>query len=153
MKHRELTQQQKAIEDAIRFAASIDEGSPERAMIARHICVLVSGFVENVIRVYLTEFSRLSKPKAQVENYVEASVDRFQNPEFDKILDITGRFSSTWRRELEKLDESIKSAITSIVSNRHLIAHGRHSGVSLAQASEYARRAYEFEHHFKKICK
>jgi len=122
-------------------------------MIARHVCVLASGYIENVVRVYLSEFARISRPKLEVGSYIEATVDRFQSPEFDKILDITGRFSSTWRSKLDNLDESIRSAITSIVSNRHLIAHGRHSGLSLAQVTEYVRRAFEFEEQYKKTCK
>lgn len=153
MKSRDLAQLRRAIDEAIKYGQSLDAGAPERAMIARHVCVLASGFLENVVRVYLSEFARLSRPKSELQSYIEATVDRFQNPEFEKILDITGRFSPAWRAKLEKLDESIKSAITSIVSNRHLIAHGRHSGVSLAQVSEYMRRADEFEEYYRKNCK
>jgi len=153
MKPRELNQQKAAMEAAIKFGKSLDEGVPERAMIARHVCVLASGFLEDVVRVRLSEFARTSRPKAELESYIEASVDRFQNPEFDNILQITGRFSAAWRKKLEHIDDSIKAAITSIVANRHLIAHGRHSGMSLAQMTQYVDRAKDFAKQYEKICK
>lgn len=153
MKPRELAQQQTAIEDAIRFGKSLDEGRPERAMVARFVCVLASGFVENVVRVHLSKFARDSRPKAELESYIESSVDRFQNPEFHRILELTARFSAAWREKLDRIDDSIKSAISSIVRNRHLIAHGRASGVSLAQVEQYMERLKAFAKEFEKVCK
>src|SRR5688572_19646692 len=114
MNPRELRQQQTAIEAAIRFGESLDEGLPERAIIARHVCVLTSGYLENAVRVRLSEFARMSRPKRELQTYVEETVDRFQNPEFYRILEITGRFDDKWRTELDAIDESIKEAIASI---------------------------------------
>jgi hypothetical protein len=153
MKPRELTQQQNVIEEAIRFGTSLDSGSPERAMVARHVCVLAAGYLEDVVRVCLSEFAHRSRPKPELWNYIEASVDRFRNPEFDRILNITSLFNASWREKLSRVDDSIKSAINSVVSNRHLIAHGRTSGISLAQMTGYFEMTKAFAKEYASICR
>lgn len=140
------------MKDALRHGESLEAGAPERALLAQFACVLAAGFLEDLIRVRLTEVARFSKPRGECEQFIESTVDRFQNADFDHILEITGRFSSNWRKALESLDDEIKSAVTSIVANRHLIAHGRSSGISLSQVIEYFARLQEFAKSYKKIC-
>jgi hypothetical protein len=152
MNARELKKQETAIDEALTYGETLAEGTPERAMVARYVCVLASGFLEDIVRTRLSEYTKQCRPKTEVEAFVIASVDRFQNPEFDKIIEIAGRFNASWRTKFEALDRSIRDAITSIVANRHLIAHGRHSGISLAQISEYVRAAKSFKEEFNKIC-
>lgn len=153
MNRKPVSPQERAIVDAIAFAKGLSEGSPERAMIARHVCVLASGLVETVVRDHLIHFTRNTKPKSELVRYVEQSLDRFQNPEFARILDVVGRFSPAWRQALEQVDDSVKSAINSVVSNRHLIAHGRDSGISLRQIEEYFHRIRSFVVDFRMVCK
>jgi hypothetical protein len=153
MKPRELDQQARAIDEALTFAATLPAGAPERAMMARYICVLASGFLEDIVRARLSEFSRQSKPRKEIDSYVEQSVDRFQNPKLEHILELAGRFNTSWRSHLDQLDESVKDAINSIVANRHLIAHGRQSGVSLERILQWVDRAKEFRKRFDKICR
>ena len=152
-RYRELAQQERAIKEAIDFGKSLEMGRPERAMIARFVCILASGFIENVVRLHLIKFAQKSRPKPELACYVASSVGRFQNPKFDQILKLTGQFSDNWRKKLEQIDDSIKTAIESIVSNRHLIAHGATSQISLAQVEQYMERLKEFARHFEALCK
>jgi hypothetical protein len=151
MKPRELQTQLRAIEAALHHGRSLDEGSPERAMMARFACVLTSGLIESVVRVHLIHFTQASKPKSQIQDYVTATVNRFQNPYFKRILDFTGQFCKHWRSQLEELDHAVRSAIDSIVSNRHLIAHGRSSAISLRQVEQYLNYVKQFEIVFARL--
>lgn len=153
MKPQDLNRSEQAITDAIQFALTLSNSAPERAILARHICVLCSGYLENIVRTTLSTYTTHSRPRAEVMEYVEWSVDRFQNPDFDKILELTGRFKGSWVKSLSaSIDQQTLDAITSIVSNRHLIAHGRHSGVSLSLVQGWFAELMKFRRLFEKTC-
>lgn len=149
---RELMQSERAIDDAIAFGRTLAAGAPERALIARHICVLAAGYLENIVRVRLSEFMRQVRPRREIACFTEVTVDRFQNADFVKIVELTSRFSDQWRQELEAIDPSFKDAITSIVANRHLIAHGKHSGISFSQIEGYVASVKNFRREYERIC-
>lgn len=66
----------------------------------------------------------------------------------DNVQDDTVRaFDQAWANELEIfLDNdsaSRKDAIDSIMANRHLIAHGRNTSISVARVRDYLDKAVE----------
>src|SRR6266705_1531897 len=94
---------------------------------AKYLCVLTAGFLENSIRYTLQGFAtRTSSPK--VANYVSSKLDRMPNPKAENLLQLIAAFDSAWAKDLEAFlsDDSRKESIDTIMSNRHLIAHGRH---------------------------
>lgn len=108
---------------------------------ARYLCVLCSGYLEEAVRTIYGTHVR-SHTHSHVANYVETTLQGFQNPNMEKILKLTGAFKPEWRRKLESETEGeLKDAVDSIVANRHLIAHGRNVGLTYATVKSYYTRA------------
>jgi hypothetical protein len=106
---------------------------------AKYLCVLTSGFIENSLRVILTRYAT-DKANPQVSNFVESSIKGITNLNEERIGQLLGAFSSEWReRFTKKRTDMQKSAIDSVIANRHLIVHGRPVGLTIARMKDYYR--------------
>ncbi len=104
---------------------------------AKYLCVLTSGFVENSLRLILHDYA-IKHANEIVASYVSARVEGLTNLNDERIAQLLGSFSPTWRdRFLETRSAEQKDAIDSVVANRHLIAHGRSVGLTLARMKRY----------------
>jgi hypothetical protein len=110
----------------------------------RYLCVLVAGFLENAIREVYTEYAR-SASNEPIANYVASSLRRIKNPKAQRFVETARAFRPKWHEELETFlgNEGRKEAIDAIMSNRHLIAHGRDAGITVARVREYLRKAVQ----------
>lgn len=107
----------------------------------KYLCVLVSGFVEVSIRILLVEYAT-SQSSPEVAHFVGQRLRMFQNAKMGKILELVGAFDVVKQLELaDYVEGELKDAINSIVSNRHLIAHGQSVNISLANCKNYFDRA------------
>lgn len=145
MKSRSLLGQKHRLEWLIGEASKFQGDQLElQAHWARYLCVLVAGFLENSLS---DVYSRYSKEcaNAQVSNYVEAVLGKIQNPKSSKFLDTARAFDRSWEENLAAFIDADgrKEAIDSIMANRHLIAHGNDSGISLVRVKEYFRKSIE----------
>ncbi|WP_420406149.1 HEPN domain-containing protein [Nisaea sp.] len=113
-----------------------------RAHWAKYVCVLASGFLENAIKEIYSEYAKSSSSPATF-GFVRSSLNKIQNPKKEKFIEISRAFNTDWGSELEDfLDESGRGdAINSIISNRHLIAHGRDSQITLPRIKEYITKS------------
>lgn len=111
---------------------------------ARYLCVLAAGFLENALSEVYSRYAK-SCANPQVSNYVEAVLGRIQNPKSGKFLETARSFDRTWEDGLSNFIDSDgrKDAIDAIMANRHLIAHGKDSGISLARVKEYLKKSIE----------
>ncbi len=100
---------------------------------AKYLCVLVSGFLENSIVALLLHYvEKRSAP--EVAAFVERELDRWTNPNVEKILQLFGSFNNEWRDTLcAYIVDQRKDSINSIVALRHKIAHGESVGTTLYQ--------------------
>jgi hypothetical protein len=106
--------------------------------IASYACVLMSGLIENAIRDIIADHSE-RKATPQISNFVKSRLDRFQNPDPDSVSRLLASFDSGLADRLEAhWNGEIKDAIGSIVGNRHLIAHGRNTTLTLVRLSREA---------------
>ncbi len=123
--------------DGLQAKAKSESDLELQSQLARFLCVLSSGLIEQAIIHTLSAYSqRQSHPN--VARYVGASVAKLRNAKFEDILVILGHFSPTWREYFEENTASeVKDAIDSIVNNRNQIAHGGQTGVSLATFMNY----------------
>lgn len=112
---------------------------------ARYICVLTSGYVENSVRDIYGQYIRKNSYSTPVIRYTAKQLDGIQNPRPDRLIKLAASFDPTWGRALEQyLDQDFRSdAINSIMSHRHLIAHGRSSNITVGQIDQYLRKAIE----------
>lgn len=111
---------------------------------ARYLCVLVAGFLENALSDVYSRYAKASS-NPYVSNYVEGVLNRVQNPKCAKFLETARSFNQTWEQGLVAFVglEGRKEAIDAIMSNRHLIAHGKDSGITLVRVKEYFRKCIE----------
>ncbi len=120
----------------------------------RYLCVLAAGFLENAIsEVYIEFVKKASSP--QVSNFARRTLENIQNPKSYKFIETARAFSPKWGDELEKFfnqNESRKDAIDSIINNRNLIAHGKHSAISVARVKEYLDKSVEVIEFIEKQC-
>jgi hypothetical protein len=110
----------------------------------RYLCVLVAGFMENAIGEVYSEYARQCANEP-VANYVASTVLRIQNPKAQRFLETAKAFRPMWADQLEHfLDENgRKEAIDAIMANRHLIAHGRDAGITVARVKEYLNKCVQ----------
>jgi hypothetical protein len=111
---------------------------------ARYLCILTAGFLENALAdVYSTYAKSCASPS--VSNYVESMLTRIQNPQASRFLETARAFDPRWVDELGDYLENggRKDAIDAIMSNRHLVAHGKDSEISLIRVKEYLKKSIE----------
>jgi len=108
---------------------------------ARYLCVLSSGYIEQAIRLILSDFAR-KQSASEVASFVSNQLEAFQNPKMGKVLNLVGAFDKNWRASLERdTTGELKDAVDSIVANRHNLVHGRNVGISFVQMADYYKRA------------
>jgi hypothetical protein len=100
--------------------------------------------MENAIAEIYSEYARHSANEP-VANYVAATVLRIQNPKAQRFLETAKAFRPTWAEELEHFlgEDGRKEAIDAIMANRHLIAHGRDAGITVARVREYLEKCVQ----------
>jgi hypothetical protein len=127
-----------ALDAAFARASRIDLGEIElRADFARHLCVLVSGFIDQTIKNYTIEYVR-KRSSETVTNHVSKSIVNLTNLKAEKLISHLLSFDSGWKPTLDTLiaDER-KAAIDSVVALRHGIAHGRPGDITIARMVSY----------------
>ena len=120
---------------------------------AKYLCVLCAGFLENAITEVYGEFVRgaASKP---VADYAVSVLSKIQNPNAQKFFETAHKFKPQWGTDLNNyLDlNGRREAINSIIKNRHEIAHGRYSGITLVQIKNYLDKAIEVVEFIENQC-
>jgi hypothetical protein len=104
---------------------------------AKYLCVLVSGFFENAIVALVLHYAE-QRSAPEIAAFVERQLDRWTNPNAEKILTLFGSFNPDWRTALEShLVDERKDSVNSLVALRHKIAHGESVGTSLSQVQAH----------------
>lgn len=136
MRNREANQHKDRLDDLFKQVSEVSDINLQGHW-ARYLCVLVSGFIEVSIRAILTEYVK-NKSAPSVANYVVRGLDRFQNPNMERILQTLGAFNPAWADEISKLTEGeLKDAVDSVIANRNNIAHGGNVSIRYRTIASY----------------
>ena len=121
---------------------------------AKYICVLASGYTENVARDIFRRYVKANSYSEPVVRYAIKQLDTIQNPRPDKFVQIASSFDPVWGRDLEAyLDQDSRSlSINAIMSNRHLIAHGRSSNITVGQVNLYIAKVTDVAEYMESLC-
>lgn len=104
---------------------------------AKYLCVLVSGFFENAIVALVLHYAQ-QRSAPEIAAFVERQLDRWTNPNAEKITTLFGIFKPDWRTAIEAyLVDERKDSVNSLVALRHKIAHGESVGTSLFQVKAH----------------
>jgi RiboL-PSP-HEPN len=107
--------------------------------LAKYATVLAAGYLETAVEEVILEYGRRSQDR-RISTFLEERMRRFNNPARSRILDVLLAFDSNWQRTAKiYLHQSATHtlALESIMSNRHEIAHGGSSLVTLSQIATW----------------
>lgn len=139
MRNQELSRQLQRLNSLIDRTTEASAGDIElQAHWAKYLCVLSAGFLENALTEIYTEYAGASSNRA-VAGYVARQLERIQNPKAQAFLSTTYQFKKEWGIALESyLDQDgRKEAIDAIMTNRHKIAHGEDSDITISRIRDY----------------
>lgn len=143
MLNRDLSRQKQVLNGLIAKTQSATSGDVEmQSHWAKYLCVLAAGFLENAIAELYGDYCRRSASPA-VAKFAVRSLTRIRNPKTNTFIEVCRSYDKTWADSLEAFieDDGRKEAINSIMANRHLIAHGKDSGITVARVNEYFGKA------------
>ncbi|MFT3808088.1 HEPN domain-containing protein [Arenimonas sp.] len=155
MKTVEVIRQISALKSVIRSAGHHSSNKSMEMMShwAKYACVVEAGIVENIVRnVYGAMVGQ--QASTRVASFARAQLEGVQNPKCDKLVKIAASFDRSWGKDLDvflKLDFR-QDAINAVMSNRHLIAHGRNCNITIAQVSLYLGKIEEVGDYIEGQC-
>lgn len=133
----EVYRLQKRLDAAFARAPSSTAELELQADFAKYLCVLVSGFFENAIVALVLHYTE-QRSAPEIASFVEHQLDRWTNPNAEKIVTLFGSFNPDWRIALESyLVDERRDSVNSLVALRHKIAHGESVGTSLSQVKAH----------------
>lgn len=154
MKIVEIHSQIQQLQNLFKKSEDISKIDPETlSHWAKYLCVLSAGLLENALPLIFSKYSKKCS-NVQVSNFVLWQLSKIQNPKVEKFLDVTRSFDESWGNNLSSYleDDGKGSAIDSIMSNRHNIAHGKKSNITIAQIKEYFDKSIKVLEFLEKQC-
>lgn len=146
MKNQKLSSQLQQIRSLIqRTNEATGENIELQGHWGRYLCVLVAGFLENAISELYIDFVNRTASKP-VASFTRRTLEKIQNPKSTKFVETARAFKKDWAEELEDFfaqNNDKKEAIDSIMNNRHQIAHGKSTDISVHRVKEYFEKSVE----------
>jgi len=155
MHNREISRQIQQLNALIARTDQVTVGDIEvQSHWAKYICVLSAGLLENALTELYTEYAQGAASEA-VSAYVRANLSKIQNPKTSRFVEIASTFKKEWGEELSVFanEDGRKDALDSIMANRHLIAHGKRSDITMARVKEYLGKSIELIEFVEEQCK
>ena len=148
----EVDSQKKRLDATFKRAAALREDPELSSDLAKYLCVLVSGFLEQSVIELLLDHVRIHA-RPSVQRYAEPRLRQFTTAKTSRIIQLFGNFDPDWAVDLESfLVDQRKDAVDSVVANRHNIAHGRSVGLTMARVKSYYDRVKEVVDHLAELC-
>jgi len=154
IKNPDLRRQVTQINDLIARVPAATGGDLElQAHWARYLCVLAAGFLENALFETYSAFVYAGASPA-VASFAASRLENISNPKASRFVEIARSFKPIWGDELDRFlaDDARKEAIDSIMANRHLIAHGKQSGITIARLRSFFDRAITVVEFIERQC-
>ncbi len=152
MKNSTLARQQQKIEDLInKTDNATNRDLSLQSEWAKYLCIVCAGFLENALQELYSEFADVAASEP-VARFVKRELSFIQNPKSDRFIEIAKSFKEEWAKDLNDFMDKNggNSAINSIMSNRHNIAHGKDSTITLSLLKDYFQRALKVIEHIEK---
>lgn len=141
----ELNTQYDRIKILIAKAKEFEPDDELRSHFTKYICVLCSGFIENSIYHTFSDIAVSNCEPSVVLTYTKSQLYKIQNANSDKIRALAKSFNPEWHDTLSAfLQESNRgAAINYILKDRHNIAHGRDSDITIIKLEDYLDKTVE----------
>lgn len=146
MHNEELRRQSEKILSLIDTAeATFEEDDEMRSHLAKYICILCSGFVENAVHAIYIDYVKKESNSAEVISFTTVTLNKIQNPNAEKFREIAKSFKLDWEVALNAFFqiEEKSAALNYIMKERHKVAHGKDSDITLGRIREYHNKTVE----------
>lgn len=108
-----------------------------KAHLSKYFCVRISGYLENVLKILVANYSEGSSPRA-VSNYLQNDLKNVTNLSEERMQRVLTKFSEDWYTDfIGKVTEQQLQSLNSIISNRNSIAHGQQDNISYKVIGQY----------------
>jgi len=103
-----------------------------KSHIAKYLTVLCSGVFEDIFKHFILELSQKYQIGKEIKEFLFKKISwSLQNPKYSKLTDFLNEFNPEWIKRLNStIEEKDKDALSSIVNNKNLIAHGDSSTIT-----------------------
>lgn len=150
MSSRNITRKRQQIDDL--FKSSAGFGPEMQIHWSRYLCVLVAGFVETSVQSVYSDYAG-TKSHVNITRFVNSTMQRFQNSNMQKILDMTRSFNPIWAEEIEDFSNPrVRDSINSILANRNLIAHGKSTEITVGRLQPWYKDAVSLIEFMQQQC-
>jgi hypothetical protein len=148
----EIDRQRKRLDATFERAAKAGADPELLSDLARYLCVLVAGFMEQAVIEIALEHVR-NHSQVSIQRHVENRLRRFTSANVQNVIDLLGSFDPDWRTDLEAyLVDQYEDAVNSIVNLRHTVAHGRFTGVTMIRVQNYYQHVKQVVEHCTNLC-
>ena len=151
----ELNSQYSKISSLINQAKQLEPDDEMRSHLTKYICVLCSGFIEKSVYHTFSDIAKKScSPCDIAENscspsvvlkYAKSQLCKIQNANSEKIRALAKSFNPDWCDTIHDFmqKENRAAAINYILKDRHNIAHGRDSDITIGKLEGYLNKTIE----------
>ena len=110
--------------------------------LTKYACVRVAGLIERSLNLTLAEYAN-QKGHPNLANFVSSQLRSFMNPKAGKVEDLLRSFNTNWCDNLQShVDyEQLKGSLNSLMTERHAIAHGQDSTITVSRLKQYYKDA------------
>ena len=135
----ELNSQYSKISSLINQAKQLEPDDEMRSHLTKYICVLCSGFIENSVYHTFSDIAENSCNPSVVLTYAKSQLYKIQNANSEKIRALAKSFNPDWHDTIRDFmqEENRAAAINYILKDRHNIAHGRDSDITIGKLEGY----------------
>lgn len=141
----ELNKQLGRINQLIDKAKELEPDDELRSHLTKYICVLCSGFIENSVYHAFSDIAESNCEQSVVLTYAKSQLYKIQNANSEKIRRLAKSFNPDWHDPLRDYlqEENRGAAINYILKDRHNIAHGRDSDITIIKLENYLNKTVE----------
>jgi len=110
-----------------------------KSHVAKYLTVLCSGIFEDIIKNFVIELTHRANINNEIKDFVFKQIQRsLRNPDYDNLKSFLKKFNKDWVKRLsDGIEEKNKDALTSIINNKNLIAHGESSTITFSIVREH----------------
>ncbi len=144
--HNELRRQSDKIIHLIDEAERLLVDEEEmQSHLAKYICILCSGFLENVVKIIYSDYAKNITTSEAIISFISNNLNSINNPNSERLRGIAKSFNIAWERDLNAfmIAEDRNTTINYIMKERHSIAHGKDSEITLRRIREYHLKSLE----------
>lgn len=151
----ELRKQSERILRLIKSAEdSFEEDDEMRSHIAKYVCILCSGFLENAVHSIYVDYVKKETASPSIISFATTNLNKILNPNSEKFRAIAKSFRADWEPVLTRYlqEEERSTALNYIISDRHKIAHGKDSDITLTRIREYHLKTVDVIKYIERQC-